>query len=53
MGDFTGFRFGNIHSKDLNLVVVSQSSRYDKNLLPTATNHTSQVPGGDGSYYFG
>ena len=53
MSDFTSFRFGNIHSKDLNLVVVSQSSRYDKNLLPTATNHTSQVPGGNGSYYFG
>lgn len=53
MGDFTGFRFGNIHSKDLNLIVVSQSSRYDKNLLPNPTNYTLKVPGGDGNYYFG
>lgn len=53
MEDFTGFRFGNVHSEDLHLVVVSSSNRFDKNLLPAPTDYTSKVPGGDGSYYFG
>ena len=51
--DFQGFRFGNIHSSDLHLVVVSSSNRYDKNLLPDPNNYTLNVPGGDGEYYFG
>ena len=33
MSDFTSFRFGNVHSEDLHLVVVSSSDRYEKNLL--------------------
>ena len=53
MNDFTGFRFNNIHSKDLHLVVVSSGDRYDKNLLPEATDYTQEVPGGNGEYYFG
>ena len=53
MNDFTGFRFNNIHSKDLHLVVVSSGDRYDKNLLPGATDYTQEVPGGNGEYYFG
>ena len=53
MRDFEGFRFGNVHSEDLHLVVVSSSNRFDKNLLPAPTDYTSKVPGGDGSYYFG
>jgi hypothetical protein len=51
--DFQGFRFGNIHSTDLNLVVVSSSNRYEKNLLPDPTDYTTDVPGSDGQYYFG
>lgn len=51
--DFCGFRFGSIHSSDLHLVVVSSSSRYEKNLLPDSKDYTEEVPGGDGSYYFG
>lgn len=53
MRDFVGFRFGNVHSKDLHLVVVSSSDRYEKNLLPNNKDYTIEVPGGDGSYYFG
>lgn len=53
MNDFTGFRFNNIHSKDLHLVVVSSSDRYDKNLLPEVNDYTKEVPGGNGEYYFG
>lgn len=53
MRDFTGFRFGNVHSEDLHLVVVSSSNRYDKNLLPEPTDYSVDVPGGDGKYYFG
>lgn len=53
MRDYEGFRFGNIHSEDLHLVVVSQSNRYPMNLLPQPTDYTTKVPGGDGSYYFG
>lgn len=53
MRDFTGFRFGNIHSEDLHLVVVSSSDRYKKNLLPENKDYSVEVPGGNGSYYFG
>lgn len=51
--DFEGFRFGNVHSSDLNLVVVSQGNRYDKNVLPPTSDYTANIPGGDGKYYFG
>ena len=53
MIDFQGFRFGNIHSSDLKLVVVSSSNRYNKNLLPSPKDYDSVVPGGNGNYYFG
>ena len=53
MRDFTGFRFGNVHSEDLHLVVVSSSDRYEKNLLPENKDYSTEVPGGNGSYYFG
>lgn len=53
MKDFTGFRYGNVHTKDLHLVVVTSSDRYEKNLLPSPKDYTTEVPGGDGNYYFG
>lgn len=53
MKDFIGFRFGNVHTKDLNLVVVTSSDRYEKNLLPNPKDYTVEIPGGDGQYYFG
>lgn len=53
MADFTSFRFGNFHTKDLNLVVISSGSRYNKNLLPEINNYSTDVVGSDGQYYFG
>lgn len=53
MSDFKGFRFGNIHIKDLHLTVVSSGDRFNKNLLPDPTDYTVDVPGGNGKYYFG
>ena len=51
--DFRGFRFGNIHTSDLNLEVVSTSNRYEVRTLPNAEDSTADIPGGDGKYYFG
>lgn len=53
MGDFIGFTLGGIHSSQYNLYRVSDGSRYNENLLPTLQDKTVQVPGGDGTYYFG
>lgn len=53
MRDYTGFRFGQVHSKDLHLVVVSSSNRYTKNELPTIKEYTKELPGGNGTYLFG
>lgn len=51
--DFQGFRFGKIHTSDLNLEVVSVSNRYEARTLPNPVDTTSDIPGGDGQYYFG
>lgn len=52
-GDFIGFKYNGIHSSDLGIVRTSNGSRFDENLLPTIQDKTVQVPGGDGTYYFG
>ena len=52
-GDFIGFTFDGIHSSELGLIRVSDGSRYTDNLLPSIQDKVVQVPGGDGSYYFG
>ena len=52
-GDYMGFSFGAKHSSELGIVRVSNGSRFDENLLPTMQDKTVQVPGGDGTYYFG
>lgn len=52
-GDFTGFKFNGTHSSTLNLVRVSDSDRYQEDLVPDMDNTTSDIPGGDGQYYFG
>ena len=51
--DFVGFTYNNIHSSDLGIVRISDGSRFNENLLPTIQDKTVQVPGGDGTYYFG
>ncbi len=53
MNDFTGFTFDNIHSSTLGIISVSDGSRYNKDLLPPIQDYTMDIPGGDGSYYFG
>lgn len=53
LGDFTGFRFGSVHSSELGLIVVSSSKRYEKNLLPTPNDYTQDAAGSDGSLYYG
>ena len=59
-GDYIGFSYGinpktgkPMHSSDLGIVRVSEGSRFNENLLPTMQDKTVQVPGGDGTYYFG
>ena len=58
-GDYMGFTYGTKadgapwHSSDLGIVRVSDGSRFNENLLPTMQDKTVQVPGGDGTYYFG
>ena len=51
--DFIGFRYGQVHTDDLNLVVVSSSDRYQKNLLPDPKDYVLNVDGVEGQYYFG
>lgn len=51
--DFIGFSFNGTHSFDIGIVRTSNGSRYDENLLPQLQDKTVQVPGGDGTYYFG
>lgn len=51
--DFIGFTYNGKHSSDLGIVRVSEGSRFNENLLPTMQDKTVQVPGGDGTYYFG
>ena len=51
--DFIGFSFNGYRSESLGIVRVSDGSRYNEDLVPTAQDKTVQVPGGDGFYYFG
>jgi hypothetical protein len=53
MADFIHFRFGNYHSKDLNLIVTSSSNFYSQDLLPSNTDTTTDISGSNGKYYFG
>ena len=52
-GDFIGFTYNNAPSSSLGIMRVSDGSRFNENLLPTMQDKTAQVPGGDGTYYFG
>lgn len=53
MEDFIGFSFNGVHSTELGIKRASDGSRYNENLLPTFQDRTVQVPGGNGTYYFG
>lgn len=51
MVDFVGFSYGGFHSSDLGLLVVSEGSRYNRDLLPSQSENTISVPGRDGAYF--
>lgn len=51
--DFIGFSFNGTHSSSFGIIRTSNGSRYDESLLPQVQDKTIQVPGGDGTYYFG
>ena len=54
MQDYIGFTYNGKHSiRDLKIYRTSNSGRYDENLTATMTDKTTDVPGGDGQYYFG
>lgn len=52
-GDFIGFTLGDTHSSELGIIRTSDGSRFTQNLLPSYSDKTIQVQGGDGTYYFG
>lgn len=52
-GDFISFSFNSVHSSELGIIRTSDGSRFNENLLPTIQDKTVQVPGGDGTYFFG
>lgn len=51
--DYVGFTFNDIHSSQLNILSVSNGSRYTMNLLPTIEDYSIDIVGGIGSNYFG
>lgn len=53
MGDFTGFTINGVHSSDLGITRISDGDRYDETLLPDIEDKTIDIPGNDGSYYYG
>ena len=50
--DFIGFTFNGHHSSEYNIVRVSDGNRYADYLLPSFSDKTVAVPGGDGTYFF-
>ena len=49
--DFFGFQFNGVHTSDLNIVRVSDGSRYSENLSPVFQDKTAQMTGSDGTLY--
>jgi hypothetical protein len=51
--DFIGFSYGKKHLlRDFKIYRTSDGSRFNSNLIPTLTDKTADIPGGDGQYYF-
>lgn len=53
MGDFLGFSFNGYRSDELGLVKVSDGDRYKEEILPEFEDKTVEIPGNDGTYYYG
>lgn len=52
-GDFIGFQFDGVHSSELGIIRISEENRYNENLFPTIQDKTTQIPGADGTFFFG
>lgn len=52
-GDFIGFTWDGMSMSRLNIIRMSGGDRFNENLLATTQDKTTQVPGNDGTYYFG
>lgn len=51
--DFIGFTYNGKHSwYDLGIYRTSDGSRYNDNLTPSLNDKATDIPGGDGQYYF-
>ena len=50
--DFFGFQYCGVHTSDLNIVRVSDGSRYSENLSPVFQDNTAQMPGSNGTLYW-
>ena len=50
--DFVGFTFNGIHSSSLNILRVSDGSRYNEDLLPSFQDRVESNGGRDGTYYW-
>ena len=51
--DFLGFSYGGWHSiHHAKIYRTADGSRYNINLIPTLTDKTADIPGGDGQFYF-
>ena len=51
-GDFIGFQYGDYHSSDLEIMRVSDGSRYLEELTPTISDKIIEKSGNDGTYFF-
>lgn len=49
--DFTGFTFNGRHSSEFNILVTSDGSRFNRNLLPPSHDNIIDTPNRDGSYF--
>ena len=53
MEDFIGFTYNGKHCiKDFDVYRTSDGSRYNDNLVPSVTDKTVDIPGGNGQYFF-
>lgn len=50
--DFCGFTFNGIHTSELNILRISNGSRYNETLGPSFQDKTAQVEGGDGTLFW-
>lgn len=50
--DFTGFYWNGHHTSEWDIKVVTSGSRYDSRFLSDMNNNLTDIPGGDGQYFY-